>query len=168
MDTAPSALACHAAILREQAPGTTIAVLHIGREHSIVTAGTETPLMRTLAIGSQSIPREHFRHDPPSPLEMELAIAAVEEEVIPLHAMVPQDSALYVPAAALAGINTAGTLLVIDLLENLFNRLAAVSAGRPATQETAPLDGAFYARVLILREFMHHLGFTAVTGYPAK
>jgi hypothetical protein len=157
---------CHAAIRREVAPGTPISVLHIGEEHTVLTTGAGDPVTHILAIGSRKAARDWLRHSPPTPLEMEQAIAAVEEEIMPLHAKVPRGSVLYTPDAAvtdmlaLAGEPDAG--LSIHGVERLFNRLAAVSAGTPASQERLPLDGGFYATVLILREFMHHLGFASV------
>ena len=58
------------------------------------------------------------------------------------------------------------TLLAIDEVETLFNRLVAVSEGRPASQEALPTDARFFAAMLILREFMHHLHFARVTLQP--
>ena len=45
----------------------------------------------------------------------------------------------------------------------MFAQLAAVSLGRPAASASVPTDAAFFAYMLILREFMHHLGFDALT-----
>jgi hypothetical protein len=48
-------------------------------------------------------------------------------------------------------------------VERVFNRLAAVAQGRPAAHEGLPEDPAFAARLLVLRELMHHMPFAAVT-----
>ncbi|MYM95524.1 hypothetical protein [Duganella vulcania] len=40
--------------------------------------------------------------------------------------------------------------------------LAAVIQGKPAAHEGIPDDNAFAATLLILREFMHHLGFSSI------
>lgn len=171
MHAAPLIDQYHAAIRRALSPTMPVTVLHIGAEHTVVITGAKVPVTRTLAIGTARTTRDWLRHSPPTPLEMERAIAAVEEEVMPLRAIVPNGSVLYTPDAALHDIVTAGltapqdgpgVALSIDEVEHLFSRLAAVSAGRPASQEQLPLDGAFYARMLILREFMHHLGFASV------
>jgi hypothetical protein len=158
---------CYAAIRRELAPGAPVAVLHIGPERTLVTAGTGAPATHILTMGSRKTASDWLRHSPPTPLEMEQAIAAVEEQVMPLRAMVPDGSALYMPDAALSGMQaltgTSGAPLSIEGLEWLFNRLAGVSMGTPVSQEPLPLDGGFYATVLILREFMHHVGFASVT-----
>ncbi len=162
---------CHAATRRELAPGTPITVLHIGAEHTVVTTGAGAPVTHTLAIGSRKTASDWLRHSPPTPLEMEQAIAAVEEEIMPLHARLQGGSALYTPDAALTDMRAlAGepdAHLSIEGVERLFNRLAAVSAGSPASRERLPLDGGFYATVLILREFMHHLGFASVGACTA-
>lgn len=47
-------------------------------------------------------------------------------------------------------------------MEQTFERLAAVAEGRPVGQEGLPESTEFAAALLILREFMHHLGFSAV------
>ena len=52
--------------------------------------------------------------------------------------------------------NAAGGWLGIDAVEQLFSRLAARAAGRPAAQDALPVDGASAARLVILRELLHH------------
>lgn len=44
-----------------------------------------------------------------------------------------------------------------------FQRLSAVSLGRPISLEGLPASADFAATLLILREFMHHLGFASIT-----
>jgi hypothetical protein len=58
--------------------------------------------------------------------------------------------------------------LTLDEVEALFNRLISVSEGRPISQETLPTDARFFATMVILREFMHHLGFAAVSLQPTS
>ena len=60
-----------------------------------------------------------------------------------------------------AGIAKAS--LTLEEIETLFNRLVAVSEGRPVSQEVLPTDGRLVAATLMLREFMHHLSFAKVT-----
>ncbi len=47
-------------------------------------------------------------------------------------------------------------------MEQTFERLAAVAEGRPVALEGLPETPEFAAALLILREFMHHLGFSAI------
>jgi hypothetical protein len=60
------------------------------------------------------------------------------------------------------------TVLTLDEVEGLFNRLVAVSQGRPASQEKLPTDTLFFASLLVLREFMHHLRFAEVNLHTAQ
>jgi hypothetical protein len=64
-----------------------------------------------------------------------------------------------------AGGNPQATL-TLEAVERVFDRLASVALGKPAAQEGIPTDGEFAARVLILREFMHHLDFASITVVP--
>jgi len=70
--------------------------------------------------------------------------------------------------ATLAGIAQGPVrTLPVDAMEHLFHRFAAVSEGRPASQEGLPADAAFAATLLVLRELMHHLPFAALTLFQA-
>jgi len=133
----------------------TAPLLHIGAERTTIADAA-------LALGWRSIARDHFRHEPPAPLEIENAIAAVEDEVGRTHSAIPKGGALLTrdPAileiALAAGIaQSAETRLTIDAVEHMFTRLAAGARGLPAGHE-------FSATLLILRELMHHLGFASV------
>jgi hypothetical protein len=46
----------------------------------------------------------------------------------------------------------------VQEVEALFNRLIAVSQGRPMRQDNLPIDVRFVGAVLVVREVMHHLG----------
>ena len=50
-------------------------------------------------------------------------------------------------------------LLSREAMESLFNRLAALSMGRPTAKDDLRVDASFSAMILILREIMFHLGF---------
>ncbi|MGL9721687.1 hypothetical protein [Symbiopectobacterium sp.] len=58
--------------------------------------------------------------------------------------------------------NAQGWHIEQDDIERLFKRFEQVMLGCPASWEAIPLDNAFTARLLILREFMHHLGYLSV------
>jgi hypothetical protein len=47
-------------------------------------------------------------------------------------------------------------------VEDLFNRIAMVSQGRPIGQEALPTTPEFYAAMVIIRECLHHLRFSRV------
>nr|WP_315239506.1 hypothetical protein [uncultured Albidiferax sp.] len=142
--------------------------LHIGADHTEVTVGTGAQAngRLELAIGSYNTAARFFRHHPPTPGELEYAIQWVEDEVTRARALVACHPALWTTDAwapemtQLAGVT--GTTLSIDAVERLFDLLAALSQGRPAASAGIPDTPAFAATLLVLREFMHHLGFTEI------
>lgn len=124
----------------------------------------------TLDIGVASIASTFFKHEPPTPLELENAIDVIEEKLETWRALFgagldlcTQDPHI-LDIARLAGIPLqARTVMSREVLEQTFNRLAAVVQGRPASVEGLPVDRLFAARLLLLREFMHHMKFAAIT-----
>lgn len=130
-------------------------LLHIGAERTSLAEAT-------LAFGWRSIARNCFRHDPPSPLELEKAIAAVEDEVARTHAGIAKgtilltDNSTIREIAVAAGVPPAAEMtLAREAVEHTFQRLAMRAPGLPA-------GGEFAAMVLILRELMHHLDFPSI------
>lgn len=141
--------------------------LQLGEQATTITDGEGRAW--TLALGTQATAQRFFAHAPPTPLELEEAIAAVEDEVMRVRPpwrvaplLLGDDVALQRIAAA-AGRSGAGeALLDLDTVERLFDRLAAVSLGRPAAHEGLPEDAAFAAALLIVRELLHHLGIAGI------
>lgn len=128
-----------------------------------------------LDIGTQALGNGPFRHTPPTPLEIEHAIEHVENAVMPLLRQLPRGTQLVTGDAAARELHrlthereAAGALLLIDDVEQVFNRLAAVSLGRPVASSGLPVQAEFAAYVLILRETMHHLGFASLTLLPSS
>jgi len=147
-------------------------LLHIDAENTVVTVRRPSDPSATLALalGSQKTARDHFKHTPPSPLEVENAIVAVEDEVTRAKAMIPPGSGLFTADANVREIarhsgvvDAASMRLSVEAVERTFDRFAAVSLGRPATHEGLPDNAGFAATLLILREFMHHLQFAQIT-----
>lgn len=146
--------------------------LHIGHEYTTVTTVNHggANLQQDLTIGATSTSLAYFRHNPPTAYEMEAAIMAVEDEVIRISPAVNQKSQRVTKDSAIAEIAQLAGLplqaeftLPLEAVERMFDRLAAVMMGRPAASEGIPADNVFAARLLILREFMHHLQFPAIT-----
>jgi len=130
-------------------------LLHIGAERTSVADAT-------LPFGWRSIARDCFRHDPPSPLELENAIAAVEDEVARAHEGIAKGTILLtdnstIREIALAAGVPAGAEMTLarEAVEHTFQRFASRAPGLPA-------GGEFAAMVLILRELMHHLDFPSI------
>ncbi|MFZ6750997.1 hypothetical protein [Undibacterium sp. Ren11W] len=148
-----------------------ITVLHLAAEQLGVASGSGMgpPETQILALGAQRSAREYFTLTPPGRREFELAIERVEDEIIRASKLLPLQAKLYSndqlvrQIALLAGVPD-GALMLFDLetMERCFSRLAAVIQGQPAAQEGIPLDNNFAAALLILREFMHHLGFSSI------
>ncbi|HEN3579592.1 TPA: hypothetical protein U5D98_002834 [Yersinia enterocolitica] len=149
-----------------------IILLSIGHESTTVVTGNSAMVFaeQRLTVGSHNVALRYFKHNPPTPDEMENAIMVVEDEVIRISPAVNKTSQLittdgYIAEIAhLAGLPTQAEIVMsLESVERMFDRLAVVMMGRPATSEGIPADNEFAARLLILREFMHHLQFSAIT-----
>lgn len=167
----------YAVVRSAVADASPITVLHIGDVRSGIAVGSGAVVQSTLAmaIGAERIAREHFRHAPPSPLELENVIVTVENEVTRARPLIAKNSRLYTTDTALreiallAGVTEAAQMqLSLQAVENTFDRLAAIALGRPTSADSLFDSGAFDARLLILREFMHHLQFSSITVLKAQ
>lgn len=161
----------HGALQAALPPGTPVTLLHIGEAQTAVAVGDgiQAPAVLLLDIGSTKTATDFFHHAPPTPGEMETAIMVVEDEVTRARAITANHPRLYTHDAAirelalLAGVPDGSELtLSLDAVERLFDLLAALSLGRPASSAGIPTTAAFTATLLILREFMHHLQFTSI------
>lgn len=145
--------------------------LEIGDEFSYVTSCGALDIKRTrnLKVGLKQLVRDVLKHSPPTPLELETAIALIEDEVMKLHKSLPLNSQLVSADQCIANLALAidsnrrsGQNISIEEVEHLFDLLASFSMGRPAAIAGIPEDSCFYATLLILREFMHHLNFKSI------
>ena len=157
--------------------GTPITVLHIGEQQSIVATGTgaEPGAVFELPIGSRKTAAEYFQHNPPTPREIENAIVAVEDAVARARTIISGGTRLFTmdeairKIALISGVpDRTDLILTRDAMERTFERLAAVTLGRPVSREEIPTDITFAATLLILREFMHHLQFLSITVKKLK
>ena len=149
--------------------GRPVAVLSIGPTETVVATGrSEDPdAVLVLRIGAETIARGHFGHTPPTALELENAILTVEDEIA--RALFPPDTVLLSmdaplrELALLSGIRQADAMAMSRAaVEGTFERLAQAASGRPLASCGIPADPEFAARLLILREFMHHLQFDEI------
>lgn len=155
-----------------------VVVLRLGDEEKTLVSGAQRI---ALAIGARRTAEAWFRHSPPTPLEFENAIMAVEDEIARAVAfasagvaVLSDDGALrdiaalagasgevvQAPAAALAPVR-----LSVGAVENAFARLAAVALGRPVASAGLPEGDAgriLAAKLLVVRELMHHLDFAEI------
>ncbi len=157
----------YAAARLSAGPGPCIVALHIGAEQTAIAVGRGAlpDMVTLLPMGAERTAREQFRSAPPTPLAMENAIQVVEDGVMPLRPLIPLDALLFSAdvglreIALLSGLAPDATLQ-LEAMERSFNRLVAVVEGLPDAQ--LPASNAFAARLLILREFMHHLQFAHI------
>ena len=152
--------------------GMPLAVVHIGHEETTIVSGNgEAPeALLALNIGAHKTAREYFKHEPPTPSEMENAIMNVEDELARARTTILDDCALFTNDAAirkialLAGLANQPVMhFGLAEVETTFDRLVSVLYGRPASAEGLPTNPGFAATLLILREFMHHLKFSLIT-----
>ncbi len=148
-----------------------VTILHIGKEDVVVATGNGTmPLnAMVLELGAARIARDLFRHEPPAPYEMENAIMVIETALIRARPLIMDNSMLLTSDTVIRRIarfaslpEGGGAILTIGQVEQAFERIAAVTLGRPASSDNVPTDPAFSAALLILREFMHHLQFSSI------
>ena len=143
----PSALTRAQAAYRWGQPttpqGVATVALHLGAEASALAwgHGPEPEQVAELSIALDPLARRHLASARPSELAIETAIAETEDVVMPWRRRLPS-----------------GARLV-----SLDPGRAAVALGRPATQDNLPTGGLPAARLLVLREWLHHLGFDAIT-----
>lgn len=154
------------------AGGVKITVLYIGDDQTALATGrdAEAETILALGIGSARTATEFFRHSPPIAGELEQAITAVEDALLPAREIAAAGSTLFTMDAAvraialLGGVHDAPEMVLdIELVERIFERLASMSAGIPAVRTGLPGSPAFAATLLILRECMHHLRFPSIT-----
>jgi exopolyphosphatase/pppGpp-phosphohydrolase len=145
--------------------------LHVGEEEfSLVSVGSHDDTQRIeVPVGLQTLVREILRHSPPTPFEIESAIALIEDELMKVHRLLPANASLETKDACMWNmvslINPTAQnerLVTLEEVEQLFDLLAALSAGRPASMAGIPSDAYFAAALLLLREMMHHLNFKTV------
>ena len=123
-------------------------------------AFTLAPLI-VLPLGTRALEANVLRHRPPRPIEIETAIEQVEDIVMPARARLPgrfdvvsADPRMARIAREALGTDAPGGVIDLEALERLFDRLAALSQGRPVSQDALPLDDGFVAGLIVLREAM--------------
>ena len=150
-----------------------IAVLHIASDYTLLALGTkveEPDAIGQFNIGTEKTATEFFRHNPPTPGEVENAIMTVEDEVMQVSKLIPAGTHLVTSDAAVAEIyaqldayqHRSGHVLLRNDMEAIFGRLSAIISGRPASTDTLPQTKSFAATLLILREVMFNVGFEEI------
>ena len=145
--------------------------LQIGPDRVVFSGeGGETEVR---GLGTVTLSRAHFQRLPPGGVELEAAIDAIEEALVPVIPELQAGDSLetsdpeVLALAEFAGLQGAGRFsLDITDVERQFNRLVDVATGRPASAEGLPLRAEFIANLVILREIMHHAGRRTLVFAP--
>lgn len=115
----------------------------------------------SLAIGYRTLAQHCFNHTPPTPYEVEMAIATVEDYIEAMPELQQLASNQVCADAYLQDIaRRVGSEQALSQLEleRLFNRMADVVSGSPMREGEFPDDKNFFSYLLIVRELSHHLG----------
>ena len=115
-----------------------------------------------LEIGYRSVRERFFKHDLPTPGELESAIDAIEDVLMASPAQRADGGTLVIGEEVrrrLPGLLPDGTATTLEDIEARFQRLASASLGHPGALATMPIGPESAAALVILRECMHHLGY---------
>jgi exopolyphosphatase/pppGpp-phosphohydrolase len=144
--------------------------VHLRLEAQSTVLEFDDGLRVTLPIGSRGLVETVLRHDPPTPAEIERAIDLIEDALTGLRLAAGDRGDLVTVDAlllALPGLDVPGADLARDAVEALFQRLASRALGMPIAAAELPHGRDIAAALLILRECMHHLGFSRVGAASA-
>lgn len=146
-----------------------VTILHKknGRFILEIVYDTESKSESTYTAGNVQSILANLKHEPAKAIEIEAAIADIEDQLMPVIKDLPERRCLVTSEqtvweiAKVAGLEAEDRLkLKVDTVEAIFNRLVDVAYGTPASRLDVPENREFAATVLFLRELMHHARFT--------
>ncbi|WP_263065188.1 hypothetical protein [Dickeya dadantii] len=125
-----------------------------------------------LPMGYRAIARQFFHHNIPSPYDVEMAIAAIEDRLQATPAL--RQVAQHISSAdgylkEIARSAGSHDILTQQQIENVFNRVADVISGSPWRDGEFPDAPGFISYLvivrerLIVRELSHHLNIQQIT-----
>lgn len=121
----------------------------------------------SLPVGYLTIARQFFKRDIPSPYEVEMAIATVEDhlQATPqLHHIAPEFDCHDDYLAQVMRIAGVGEAITQSEIEQVFNRVADVVSGSPKRDGEFPEDKNFISYLLMIRELSHHLNIEKISS----
>lgn len=160
----PVTLAARWHALQSETGTRPLTLLQIDAEQlSCLHAGVDAKRQHQLALGFRQLGHGPLRHSPPSPYELERAIAVTEDQIMPLTRWL-QPGSLHVicPPLALLRPSVGERNLSRDQVERHFQQLAARSEGDPLANGWPLPNNDAAGALLILREWLHHLDFHQV------
>jgi hypothetical protein len=137
--------------------------IRIEDHRTTLSGGTKTEVV--IAVGVRDLAERLFRHDPPTPHEIEQAIDRVEDALAATGLrqavrgdLLTRESQLH----SVLGLTATGDRLTRDAVELRFQHIALTSLGHSGLRNELQADRVDAAVLLILRECMHHLGYDGV------
>ncbi len=136
--------------------------------HLVHGAGAEPQGATQLRLGYRSLADACFSHWPPEPMELERAIDLAEDQL--MLAAPPPRGATWVATddivrrlLARSVSESAQTVsMTTEEVEQVFQRMASVSLGRPVSHVGSVTNRYDAAALLLLRELMHHWGVAGI------
>lgn len=119
-----------------------------------------------IPIGFNTISTKFFKNSPPLYDEIEYAINYIEDEIEKLVKKLPSSYSIFSSDSFVIEFGLMCGIVIEDVkifekdkLEYLFGQYAEVSVGKVPQSFQRDLSPIFYSKLLILREYMHHLKF---------
>lgn len=146
--------------------------LQIGVNGIFFIVSSEVEGLRRLQVGSVAGVRLMLERGHLTGAKIEAAIAEIEDLVMPALRNLPGVSHLVVSGPELAGVmqqlaSNCGAVS-ISTVEALFNQVADIAIGSPGRSQPIPVAPGFVLGLVLLREVMHHGGFSSVSLLPRK
>lgn len=154
------------AILSHHTENDAVVCLTIDENESLfeLRDGLQTEI--SIPVGFKNISDRYFKHTPPTPAEIEYAINEIEDEIEKIVPKLAGYETIYnrddfiIHLAQLSQVDDAPVMVLSrDRLESVFGQYAEISMGRPPSLAESDISPLFYAQILLIREFMHHLKF---------
>lgn len=137
--------------------------LRLGADRTVLSPpGAEQVV---IGVGIDRLAHGIFLHEPPSAVELERGITIIEDAL--MAAGLSHDSRGELATSdtqlqSIVGPMAGSTPVPLAEVEALFRRMAEVSHGSLARSSDPAFTRQASAALLILREIMHHLGYSAV------
>ena len=129
-------------------------LLTIGNNNTTLTLPDGS--RHAIALGIETLCAQQLRRMPPGDYEWETAIMTVEDAIAPMRALLPPQSTLHISGSGLQTLADADGLLTREAAEQAFQRIS-----RYGNDAAVPQDLPAYARLLLVREWLHHMGFAS-------
>ena len=140
-----------------------LTIIRFDEDRTVLSDGGSPPVV--LNVAAVHIATRLFRHDPPTPGEIEQAIDWVEDALAITGLKQTERGDLVIDSPMMfeqLQLRDVGGRMTRDELEARFQRLASISLGHPRAQDDPPTGPMAAALLLILRECMHHLGYSGL------